>query len=149
MSTSLATIAVVPRERFSYAIRALDNVIAHTPAPSDLLYIDGGSPPYVRRYVQAEAEKHGFDIVRSEHFLSPNQARNLAVRHVTTKYVVFIDNDAVVTPGWLDALVSCAEETGADVVGPLIFMGKVEIDVIGHEEAQDHDVRLERKELPL
>lgn len=36
-----------------------------------------------------------------------------------TKYVVFVDNDVVVSPGWLKALVQCAEETDAAIVGPL------------------------------
>jgi GT2 family glycosyltransferase len=34
--------------------------------------------------------------------------------------LVFIDNDVVFAPGWLDALVNCAEETEATVVGPLM-----------------------------
>jgi GT2 family glycosyltransferase len=51
--------------------------------------------------------------------LSPNQARNLGFALVDTKYTAFVDNDVIVTPGWLEALVTCAEETGAAVVGPL------------------------------
>jgi GT2 family glycosyltransferase len=44
----------------------------------------------------------------------------MGLREVTTKYVVFIDNDVVVTSGWLKPLVECAEETNATVVSPLI-----------------------------
>jgi GT2 family glycosyltransferase len=53
------------------------------------------------------------------HTSPPNQARNLALDHVTTDFVVFVDNDSLVEPGWLDALLRCADETGAWVVGPL------------------------------
>jgi hypothetical protein len=45
---------------------------------------------------------------------------------VRTRYVVFIDNDAVPAPGWLPPLVECAETTGAWVVGPLYFIGEPE-----------------------
>jgi hypothetical protein len=45
----------------------------------------------------------------------------LVLDHVNTEYVVFVDNDALVAPGWLDALVRCADETGAWMVGPLYF----------------------------
>jgi len=31
--------------------------------------------------------------------LAPNEARNMGVGEVTTRYVVFIDNDVLVTPG--------------------------------------------------
>jgi len=40
----------------------------------------------------------------------------------------FIDNDVLVSPGWLERLVECAEETNADVVGPLIRQIKVRRD---------------------
>jgi GT2 family glycosyltransferase len=69
---------------------------------------------------EASREK-GFVLIRTEDYLIPNQARNLVLDHVKTEYVVFVDNDALVAPGWLDALVRCADETGAWVVGPLYF----------------------------
>jgi len=34
-----------------------------------------------------------------------------------------VDNDVIVSPGWLEALVACAGETGATVVSPLICQG--------------------------
>ena len=52
--------------------------------------------------------------------MTPNEARNLALQFVDTEYVAFVDDNAFVRPGWLDALVRCADETGASIVGPLI-----------------------------
>src|SRR4030095_61230 len=57
--------------------------------------------------------------LRTAHPLSPVEARALALPHVDTEYVCFIDNDVLVTPGWLDRLVRCADETEAWAVGPL------------------------------
>ena len=116
-----ATVAFVPREQFSTTERCLETLIKRTAEPFELVVVDGGSPPNVRQYLQAAASKHGFTLVRSEEFLTPNQARNLALPHVQTKHVVFVDNDVLVSPGWLTALVDCAERTGAWVVGPLYF----------------------------
>jgi hypothetical protein len=42
---------------------------------------------------------------------------------IDTDYVVFVDNDVQVEEGWLDALVACADETGAGAVGPLYLIG--------------------------
>jgi cellulose synthase/poly-beta-1,6-N-acetylglucosamine synthase-like glycosyltransferase len=47
------------------------------------------------------------------------EARARALPHVDTEYVCFIDNDVLVTRGWLDRLVQCADESGAWAVGPL------------------------------
>jgi GT2 family glycosyltransferase len=119
----LVTIVVSPRERFSISARSLESIYEHTDAPFDLVYVDGGSPRYVRDYLAKVASERGFKLIRSETFLAPNHARNLALRHAQTRYVVFIDNDVVVSPGWLTPLIACAEETGAAIVGPLICQG--------------------------
>lgn len=119
MSSPLVTVAIVPRERFSFANKSLDNILETTTGDYELIYVDGNSPPAVRDHVARQAAAHSFRVVRSETYLSPNQARNLAVAHARTKYVVFVDNDVLVSPGWLEALVDCAEQTGAWVVGPV------------------------------
>lgn len=119
MTAQLVTIAVVPRERFSFTQRSLESVYNAPGPPFNLIYVDGGSPPPVRDYLQRQAAKRAFRLIRTEQFLTPNEARNLAAAHVRTKYVVFIDNDLLVSPLWLQTLVNCAEETGAWVVGPV------------------------------
>src|SRR4029453_17309584 len=78
----------------------------------------------IHRYLAATSQDRAFTLVRTPHHLSPNAARNIGLRRVRTRYVVFIDNDAVPAPGWLERLVECAEETGAWVVGPLYFVGE-------------------------
>lgn len=119
MDAPQVTIVVVPRERFSCTQRSLENIYEYTTLPFSLVYVDGNSPSDVQHYLQAQAQVKQFSLIRTDHYLYPNQARNLGLAHVKTKYVVFVDNDVVVSPGWMEALVACAEETDAAVVGPL------------------------------
>ncbi len=123
MLEPLVTVVVVPRERFSYTQFSLEGIYAHTDISFKLIYIDGNSPQPVKRYLEAQSSAKGFRLIRTENYLSPNQARNLALPYIDTKYVVFIDNDVQVTPGWLNKLVECADETNASVVGPLYLDG--------------------------
>ncbi|MFG6103580.1 glycosyltransferase [Leptothoe sp. EHU-05/26/07-4] len=118
------TIVVVPRERFSYSQQSLESIYQYTNLPFELVYVDGGSPKYVQQYLNQASEEKGFTLVRTEHFLSPNQARNLGLSYVKTDYVLFIDNDVHVSHGWLQQLWQCAQETDATVVCPLTCIGK-------------------------
>lgn len=122
--SALVTIVIVPRERFSFARESLQSILSQT-ADVDhrLIYVDAGSPAPLAADLDAMARKHGFTLLRTGHYLSPNQARNLALPLVDTRYVAFCDNDILVTPGWLRHLVDCAEETGAAVVTPLTCEG--------------------------
>ena len=120
MSEPQVTLVVVPRERFSCAQTSLESLYEHTQIPFKLVYVDGNSPAKVRDYLAEQSEIKGFQLIRTDYYLYPNQARNLGAAAVETPYLVFVDNDVIVTPGWLEALVNCAEETGAAVVGPLM-----------------------------
>ena len=124
MSDAVATVVVVPRDHWSDTEESLESVLAHTEAPYELVVVDGGSPPATARYLRGAATRAGFRLIRTEYPLSPNRARNVGAAGVATRYVAFIDNDVVVSPGWLRALVECAEATGASVVSPLNFEGR-------------------------
>ena len=121
---ALATVVVVPRQRFSVSVSMLEALYRNTPGPLNLVYVDAGSPPPVRDYLAAQARARGFRLIRREAHLAPNAARNLGVRAAATKYVAFIDNDTIAGPGWLAALTACAERSEAWIVGPLTFIGE-------------------------
>jgi GT2 family glycosyltransferase len=119
------TICFVPREVFSQTRKSLETLYERTQEPFDLVCVDGNSPPQVAKYLEEAAEKYGFTLLRSDCYLTPNQARNLAANHAwqhfDSPWVVFVDNDVLVSDGWLTALVSCAVETDAWLVGPAYF----------------------------
>lgn len=117
------TLVVVQREQFGLTEQSLENIYQNTSLPFKLVYIDANSPSNTKQYLAAQATKKSFKLIRTNHFLSPNVARNIALQYVDTEYVVFVDNDILVKSGWLEALVNCADETGASVVGPLCMEG--------------------------
>ena len=120
MAEPQVTIVVSPRERFSYTRQSLESIYEHTHIPFKLIYVDGNSPSSTKRYLAQQAKEKHFRLIRTDYYLSPNHARNIGLNCVDTKYVVFADNDIVVSDGWLSHLVKCAEETEAAVVGPLM-----------------------------
>ena len=116
------TIVVTPREQFSKVQRSLDSILACTDASVPMIYVDANSPVHAARYIREQAARRGFTILHSDRYLSSNEARNLALPHIRTKYVAFVDNDVEVSPGWLNALLACAEDTDAWAVGPLYLI---------------------------
>ncbi|MBE9190772.1 glycosyltransferase [Gloeocapsopsis crepidinum LEGE 06123] len=142
---SQVTIVVVPRERFSYTRESLESIYAHTKFPFELVYVDGGSPAHIESYLKQQAEEKNFKLIRSDRYLSPNQARNLGIPAVNSKYTVFVDNDVIVTPGWLTRLVQCAEETEAAVVAPLVCIGQPDAGIV-HLAGGEARIELQERE---
>lgn len=116
------TLIIAQRERMSLTEMSLESVLADRSEPFRLIYVDGGAPAPIRAYLERRIPEVGGRLIRREERLWPNAARNVALPHVDTPYVAFIDNDVEVTPGWLARLVAAAEETGAAIVGPLYLI---------------------------
>ncbi|HWK68218.1 MAG TPA: glycosyltransferase [Rhizobiaceae bacterium] len=113
------TIVITPRDRFGIALESFRSVIAYTGRPYDLVYVDAGGPADLARDLKKICLDNGFVYIRHPAILKPNEARNIGVRAARTPYIAFLNNDVVVSPGWLSTLVASAEETGAEVVAPL------------------------------
>jgi GT2 family glycosyltransferase len=117
--SATVTLVVTQRERFAMTQGSLERLFDSTEEPFELVYVDAGSPAPIRDYLKEQSRRRGFRLIRHEGYLTPNEARNLGFQHVETKYVVFIDNDLLVEPGWLRKLIAAAEETDATIVGPV------------------------------
>ncbi|MBD2719334.1 glycosyltransferase [Synechococcus sp. FACHB-909] len=145
----LVTVVVVFRERHSFASRSLRSLLEHRDYPFALHYHDSQSPPSVRRELEA-AEARGELTLFTAGNGTPNQLRNQALQAVTTKYVCFIDNDVLVTKGWIETLVATAERTGAGIVFPLYLMGELSEDRIhmagGKNHLSENDGQIEYNE---
>lgn len=120
-----ATIVVSLRERWALTEAALDGIVANTPRPYRLVLLDAGAPAWLRDVLAQRAHEWNLEVIRSDGAAWPQEARArlVAERLPDTEFTVFIDNDVDVTPGWLDALMACADETGAGIVGPLYLWG--------------------------
>lgn len=125
--TLKVTIVVGPRERFSATQACLESLYSNTDYPFDLVFVDVCSPKPVEKYIAQTSKEKDFTVIRTERYVSPNQARNVGLRYVLTQtnsqFIVFVENDVIVKRGWLTQLVNCAEEEHAAVVGPLTCIG--------------------------
>jgi len=93
-----------------------------------LVYVDGGSPEPVRSALTRLAAEHDFTLLRTDHYLAPNEARNLALGHVTTEFALFVDNDVFVPDGWITKLESAADAHDATAVAPVYGIASGRLD---------------------
>ncbi len=117
------TLIVTPRERFGVARESLQSIFDHTTVPFDLIYVDAAGPKDLSAWIAEQAKARGFQHLSFPRILAPNEARNAGVRRAKTPFVVFIDNDVICSPNWIEPLIVSAESSDADVVAPLTCQG--------------------------
>jgi GT2 family glycosyltransferase/glycosyltransferase involved in cell wall biosynthesis len=90
--------------------------------PFHLIVVDDGSDPQTAAMLERLAEREPeIELIRND---GPRHgytiAANIGLRASTGAHVVLLNSDTVVSPGWLERIVACAEsDRRIGVVGPL------------------------------
>ncbi|MDD5304067.1 MAG: glycosyltransferase [Elusimicrobia bacterium] len=126
----VCTVVVSARDRFSPTEGCLDNLLAVTPEPVDLILVLGGAPEPFRAKLQSKYASR-VRFIFEDRFLNCAEARNLGLRAAKTKLAACLDNDVYPRAGWLAPLLRCQEETGAGLVVPLMLENERNIHTAG------------------
>jgi glycosyltransferase involved in cell wall biosynthesis len=106
MDPPAVTVVVPTRGRAAYLEVTLDSLLRlRTRITHELLVVDDGATDATPQV----AERLGVRLIRHGERRSLNAARNTGLREAAAPLVAFVDDDVVVPPGWLDALVEGAE----------------------------------------
>lgn len=102
----------------------LASVLQHTTTPYRLILVDDGSEAETRDYLAAFTAEHGAILLRNEQAGGYTHAANLGMRASVeagdSDFVILLNSDTIVTPGWVDRMVACAQsDHRIGVVGPL------------------------------
>jgi GT2 family glycosyltransferase len=98
----------------------LASVLRHTAQPYRLILVDDGSEAPTRDFLSAFAAEHGATLARNEAASGYTLAANQGMRLASAPYLVLLNSDTIVSEGWLDRLVVCAESDPViGIVGPL------------------------------
>jgi glycosyltransferase involved in cell wall biosynthesis len=106
MDSPAVTVVVPTRGRAAYLEVTLESLRRQrTRTPHELLVVDDGATDATPQV----AERNGVRVIRHGERRSLNAARNTGLREAAAPLVAFVDDDVLVPPGWLDALVEGAE----------------------------------------
>lgn len=100
--------------------RCLDSVMEHTAQPYRLLLVDDGSDTVAKAYLEHLAAGESVTLLRNEQARGYTCAANQGLKLSTADFVVLLNSDTIVTDGWLDRLIACADsDAKIGLVGPL------------------------------
>jgi GT2 family glycosyltransferase/Flp pilus assembly protein TadD/glycosyltransferase involved in cell wall biosynthesis len=81
----------------------------------ELILVDNGSTDGTAEYLRTLTGN--VTIISNLKNLGFARAMNQAAKLASGRYLVFLNNDTIPHPGWLEALIRGAEQDGADIVG--------------------------------
>jgi GT2 family glycosyltransferase len=103
MDPPVVSVVVPTRGRAAYLEVTLDSLLAqHTETAHEIVVVDDGAPDATAPVVTA---RPAVRYIAHGETRGLNAARNTGLREARAPLIAFVDDDVLVPPGWLDALV--------------------------------------------
>jgi len=133
-SYPLVSIIVVTFNNLDYTQRCIDSIYEKTAYPDfELIIVDNGSTDGTDNYLKALQEKHkNVMVILNGRNLGFASANNMGIKRSNGEYMIFLNNDTVVTRGWVSGLLFHLQQPNAGMVGPVT-------NSIGNEAAIETD----------
>ncbi|MCI0460905.1 MAG: glycosyltransferase [Gemmataceae bacterium] len=120
--TGLASILIPCCGQLEYTKVCVPSVLRHSRMPFELIFLDVGSLDGTGEYLAGlrAGARVRVEVVRAGTDLDIGWACREALGRALGEYLVLLNNDTVVTEGWLDQLIALARMSeGVGLVGPL------------------------------
>jgi len=112
----LTSIIILTLNNLEYTRKCLDSIRKYTPEPHEIIVVDNGSTDGTVEYLKQELDVR---LIENGCNLGFALGNNRGLLEAKGDYVVFLNNDVVVTEGWLKRLIACAEsDPRVGIVGP-------------------------------
>jgi len=116
----LTSIIIPCYNQLLYTRLCVDSILDHTPEPVELIFVDNGStdgtPAYLERLAR---ENQRVKVIRNPKNLGFAAACNQGLAAAEGDFLLLLNNDTVVTPGWLTRMLAAtAIDRKIGLVGP-------------------------------
>lgn len=114
-----------------YTKLCIDSMIKHNTPLDRLVVIDNGSTDETRNYLMTLPL--GGRIYNQQN-LGCGVAWNQGALALQSEWSIIMNNDVLVSPGWIENLISTAEQIGAKIISPALIEGPLDYDFESFEK---------------
>jgi radical SAM protein with 4Fe4S-binding SPASM domain len=99
------SIIILCWNQLKYTKLCLKSIEKYTSSPHELILVDNGSTDDTRKFLEGYARTHPHvQLILNDQNLGFSVGNNQAIEKATGDYILFLNNDVVVTKGWLDRM---------------------------------------------
>lgn len=112
----LTSIVILTRNELEFTRRCVDSIRQYTNEPYELIFVDNGSTDGTIEYLENLKDA---TVIRNPINLGFGAGCNQGMNIAKGEYIVLLNNDTLVTPGWLTRLITRVEsDPTVGMVGP-------------------------------
>lgn len=117
----MTSIIIQVHNQLEYAKNCINSIRRYTPDVHEIIFVDNGSTDATVKWLERlERENPNYHLIKNEHDFGFARSYNQGIEISQGEFLLLLDNDVVVTEGWLSAMLAClnsASDTG--IIGPM------------------------------
>lgn len=116
----MVSLIILTYNRLDVTKDCLESIRRHTPQPHEIIIVDNGSSDGSRQWLrERQSEQPTIKLIENSENLGFSAGCNQGIRAASGEYLLLLNNDTVVTPGWLAGLLEPFSDPSVGVVGPI------------------------------
>lgn len=128
---AMTSLVIPVYNQLDYTKQCLASIARWTDAPYEVIVVDNASTDGTREYLRQAP----VTVIANEHNLGCAKAWNQGIRASRGQFIAILNNDIVLTAGWLRGLRRYMDETGHGVVSPAAREGRLDYDLEAYAQA--------------
>lgn len=119
------TSIILTGNSMEYAKRCVKSIRKNTPEPHEVIFVDNGSADGTIKWLQGQLrENKNYRLIENKINVGPAEGRNQGINRSQGEFIVLMDNDVVVSEGWLSGMLECLNHApDAGIAGPMTNNG--------------------------
>jgi GT2 family glycosyltransferase/tetratricopeptide (TPR) repeat protein len=119
--SGLTSIIILTFNQMEYTKECVKSIQKHTPELHEIIFVDNGSTDGTLKWLRKlTQENKGYKLVDNKHNLGFAKGCNQGIEASRGEFILLLNNDVVVSEGWLSGLLNCLNHTPAvGIVGPM------------------------------
>lgn len=123
------SVAFMPRDKYSIAIRSLESLVGQLPVPSQVVIFDTGYPEIVmdqlKEIVDCLEKDHIVNVITTNGFLNTNTLWNKFLLISESENLMCLENDVVVLPDCISYCLDNLESKKGHFIVPSVYEGSL------------------------
>jgi glycosyltransferase involved in cell wall biosynthesis/Tfp pilus assembly protein PilF len=131
------SLVILTFNELEYTKRCVESVGRHTPEAHEIVFVDNGSTDGTVRWLRQFVKEHQHcRLIENGRNYGFAKGCNQGIRAAAGDYILLLNNDTVVTDGWLAGMMECLKRVSdAGIVGPMTnhISGTQKVQRVGYE----------------
>lgn len=117
----LTSIIILTHNRLDYTKKCIKSIQKNTPEPHEIIFVDNASTDSTIKWLQGQIkENKNYHLIENNENVGVAKGRNQGINLSKGEFILLLDNDVVVSEGWLSGLLDCLNQApDAGIVGPM------------------------------